>query len=269
MTGDPLYGRTIVVTRPECRAAELNSRLREAGAEVLAVPSIRFARVADRGPWNAVLAGKDSFTHIIFTSAVAVDTFVELCSEAGLTAASWLESRTTGAIGAATAASMESAGVTPELAGRGSSGAEFARKLTRKEGLGAGHRILLPGSDIARGELASALADAGARVEAVPIYQTIHEEAARAGPLFEALDRGELPDAVTFASPSALEGFLRICGKRGREVLESATVSIISLGSTTSEAIEREGLAPAAQARRPGAEALIDALREALADRDG
>lgn len=269
MTGAPLYGRAIVVTRPECRAAELSSRLREAGAKVLAVPSIRFSRISDPGPWNTALAGKDSFTHVIFTSPVAVDTFVELCSEAGFTASSWLGNCISGAIGASTAASLKAAGVTPAIVGSGSASAEFARELTGKEELGSGSRILLPGSDIARGELAGTLKEAGARVETVPIYQTIREEPSRAGPLFEALDRGELPDAVTFASPSALEGFLHICGKRGRELLESAAVSIISLGPTTSEAIREEGLTPAAQARHPGAEALIDALRKALADRDG
>ena len=265
MNEEALQDRTIVVTRPESRSAELSSRLEELGAKVFRVPSIRFSRPADAGPWKETIARKDDFTHVIFTSRVAADTFEALCSEAGFPAASWLKDCSAAAIGTSTGDRLEEAGILPVLVGDGSSGKRFARELIERELLGENSRVLLPGSNIARPELAETLQETGARVTSVPIYQTLEEDPARAERLFEALDRDEPPDAVTFASPSALSGFLGICGARGRKLLESPSVKIVSLGPTTSAAVRSEGLQVSAQAASPGTESLVEALREALA----
>ena len=264
MNEEALQDRTIVVTRPESRSAELSSRLEEFGAKVFRVPSIRFSRPADTGPWEETIARKDDFSHVIFTSRIAADSFEALCSEAGFPAASWLSNCTVAAIGAATGERLKEAGIVPSLVAGTSSGAGFARELIEKELLGEDSLVLLPGSNIARPELGAALKEAGARVTSVPIYQTLEEDPARAEELFEALDRDEQPDAVTFASPSALSGFLGICGARGRKLLESPSVKIVSLGPTTSAAVRSAGLEVSAQAASPGTESLVAAVREAL-----
>ena len=264
MNEEALQDRTIVVTRPESRSAELSSRLEEFGAKVFRVPSIRFSRPADTGPWEETIARKDDFSHVIFTSRIAADSFEALCSEAGFPAASWLSNCTVAAIGAATGERLKEAGIVPSLVAGTSSGAGFARELIEKELLGEDSLVLLPGSNIARPELGAALKEAGARVSSVPIYQTLEEDPARAEELFEALDRDEQPDAVTFASPSALSGFLGICGARGRKLLEAPSVKIVSLGPTTSAAVRSEGLEVSAQAASPGTESLVAAVREAL-----
>ena len=201
---------------------------------------------------------------MIFTSRIAADSFEALCSEAGFPAASWLSNCPVAAIGAATGERLKEAGIVPSLVAGTSSGAGFARELIEKELLGEDSLVLLPGSNIARPELGAALKEAGARVTSVPIYQTLEEDPARAEELFEALDRDEQPDAVTFASPSALSGFLGICGARGRKLLESPSVKIVSLGPTTSAAVRSEGLEISTQAARPGTESLVAAVREAL-----
>ena len=265
MNKKALQDRTIVVTRPESRSAELSSRLEELGAKIFRVPSIRFSRPADAGPWKETIARKDDFTHVIFTSRVAADSFEALCSEAGFPAASWLSNCTVATIGSSTGERLKETGIVPSLVAETSGGAGFARELIEKELLGEDSLVLLPGSNIARPELATALREAGARVTSVPIYQTLEEDPARAEGLFEALGRDEQPDAVTFASPSALSGFLGICGARGRKLLESPSVKIVSLGPTTSAAVRSEGLEVSAQAARPGTESLVEALREALA----
>ena len=264
MNKKALQDRTIVVTRPESRSAELSSRLEELGAKIFRVPSIRFSRPADAGPWKETIARRGDFTHVIFTSRVAADTFETLCSEAGFPAASWLSNCTVATIGSSTGERLKETGIVPSLVAETSGGAGFARELIEKELLGEDSLVLLPGSNIARPELATALREAGARVTSVPIYQTLEEDPARAEGLFEALDRDEPPDAVTFASPSALSGFLGICGARGRKLLESPSVKIVSLGPTTSAAVRSEGLEVSAQAASPGTESLVAAVREAL-----
>ena len=176
MNKKALQDRTIVVTRPEARSAELSSRLEELGAKVFRVPSIRFSRPADAGPWKEAIARRDDFTHVIFTSRVAADTFEALCSEAGFPAASWLSNCTVAAIGSATGERLKEAGIVPSLVAGASAGAGFARELIEKELLGEDSRALLPGSNIARPELGAALREAGIRVTSVPIYETREED---------------------------------------------------------------------------------------------
>ncbi len=266
MTGGALTGNTIVLTRPECRSAELASRLEELGAKVLAVPSIRFSPLEDSAPWQLALENRGSFSHVIFSSITAVDTFADLCSQAGSSLDSWLSECTVCASGAATAAALEDAGIAGVLVSSGSTGADFARELIEKEKPGPENRILLPGSEIARGELAAALRSCGAQIEELAIYRTCTEEPARAAPLLEALERGETPQAITFASPSAVKGFLDLCGEQGLGLLEDSNVRVISIGPTTSEDIRARGLEVSAQASRPTTEALIDALAGALGE---
>ncbi|MEC8894699.1 MAG: uroporphyrinogen-III synthase, partial [Planctomycetota bacterium] len=133
MTGGSLTGNTIVLTRPECRSAELASRLEELGAKVLAVPSIRFSPIEDSAPWQLALENRGSFSHVIFSSMTAVDSFAGLCSQAGSSLDSWLSECTVCASGAATAAALEEAGIAGVLVSSGSTGADFARELIEKE----------------------------------------------------------------------------------------------------------------------------------------
>ena len=266
MTGSSLHGATIILTRPECRGAELANRLKELGAKVLAVPSIRFSPIEDSESWRRALESRGHFSHIIFSSITAVDTFLGLCSQAGARLDSWAPDCTICATGASTAAALERAGITGAMVSSGTTGADFAREFIEKEKPGPGTRILLPGSEIARGELAAALRDCGAEVEELAIYRTCTEEPARAEPLLEALERGEIPQAITFASPSAVKGFLELCGEPGRGLLDHGGVKIISIGATTSEEIRARGLEVSAQATRPGTECIVEALAGALAE---
>ena len=266
MTGDSLTGNTVILTRPECRSAELANRLEELGAKVLAVPSIRFSPLEDSAPWQLALENRDGFSHLIFSSITAVDTFASLCSRAGITLDSWLPNCTVCASGAATAAALEGYGFTEIMVSSGSTGSDFAPEFIEKEKPGPETRILLPGSEIARGELAAGLRRCGAQVEEVAIYRTCTEEPARAAPLLEALERGETPQAITFASPSAVKGFLDLCGEQGLGLLEDSSVKIISIGPTTSEDIRARGLEVSAQAARPTTESIIDALAGALGE---
>ena len=64
MNENVLEDRTIVVTRPESRALELTEKLEELGAKPLAVPSIRFSKMADSGPWDDALSHRDLFKPI-------------------------------------------------------------------------------------------------------------------------------------------------------------------------------------------------------------
>ena len=50
VTGGPLAGRRVLVTRPDGRDERLAAMLRERGAEVERLPTIRIADLKDHGP---------------------------------------------------------------------------------------------------------------------------------------------------------------------------------------------------------------------------
>ena len=78
---------------------------------------------------------------------------------------------------------------------------------------GAGARVLIPASSRARDELPLGLRNLGFEVEVVEAYRTV-EPPDLAASVGRCLDQGF--DVVTFASPSAVEGFAGAAGRRSR-----------------------------------------------------
>lgn len=259
MTVVSLEGKTVVVTRGEAESAALRRAIEALGAKVLCVPSIRFAPADDLRAWNEAVAARRSFTHLVFTSQVAVRFFRELSAAAGLGPSAWSELRVA-AIGRRTAEAVAEAGLYCHHEAAAPSAADFAEEILAKEGLGPESRVLLPRSEIGRAELAEVLEAAGVAVASVPIYQTLAADPEKAAPFLAALDAGEDIDAVTFASPSALRCFLEVTGERGERLLRDPRVTIVSIGPTTTRALRDAGLTVHATARRPGIDELVEAL---------
>jgi uroporphyrinogen III methyltransferase/synthase len=76
----PLFGKRVLVTRPREQAAELVERLESAGADTVEAPMIRMEPPDDYGPLDEACARAGTFDWIIFSSAVAVDAFIDRCS---------------------------------------------------------------------------------------------------------------------------------------------------------------------------------------------
>jgi uroporphyrinogen III methyltransferase/synthase len=73
----PLFGKRVLVTRPRAQAVELIERLEMMGAEAIEAPMIRIMPPEDYGPLDDACAKAAEFDWIIFSSATAVDAFVE------------------------------------------------------------------------------------------------------------------------------------------------------------------------------------------------
>ena len=256
-----LSGKKVIVTRGAPQNESLCSALKALGADVIPVPTVRFAPAKDPRPWRQALDRRTGFTHVAFTSQVAVRYFLVLSSDSGFELSDWRHCRLS-AIGAATARTLREAGWPPDLVARGTGGIEFATELIEKERLGPGMRMLLPQSELARYELEDLLRAAGVAVDAVSVYQTLAETPEKAEPFRRSIAAGEKIDAITFASPSAVRFFLEMTGDEGRR--EIAVMRIVSIGSTTSKAVEEAGFAVAAEARAPGTPGLVEAVLVAL-----
>ena len=73
----PLFGRRIVVTRSREQAGELVEMLEERGAEAIQAPTIRIAPPEDAAALDRACAEAGTYDWIVFTSANAVDYFMQ------------------------------------------------------------------------------------------------------------------------------------------------------------------------------------------------
>ncbi len=242
----------MVVTRAEDRAETLKDALEALGAEVIVIPVIRHVPARDARPMEDAIRSARRFTHVVFTSRTAVEAFLEASARLGVPASAWASHRIA-AVGEATAGALEQLGLRGAFTAAGG-GAALAARMVEAGFVKAEDSALLPQSAIARPELREALERAGVFVHAVAVYDTVPEDPERFRPLRERLEAGDAPDAVVFASPSAVMAFLALGGPRARQALASGRMRAVSIGPTTSEALRREGIAVAAEARAPAAD---------------
>jgi uroporphyrinogen III methyltransferase/synthase len=72
----PLFGTTILVTRPEHQSQGLADRLRELGADVLCQPAIVIGDPPDWAPVDHVIERLGEFNWLVFSSANGVHYFL-------------------------------------------------------------------------------------------------------------------------------------------------------------------------------------------------
>ena len=208
--GPPLGGRRVLVTRPRAQAPELAERLAVLGAEPIVAPAIRIVPPEDMRPLDEACAAAASFAWIVFTSANAVDAFLERPAAAGRGAPALAGVRIC-AIGPATAARLATYGLTVDLAPADHRGEGVSAALRTGRDL-RGTRLLLPRADIARPALPDALRAAGAQVTEVTAYRTIAARDWPGAAVREMLLRREI-DAVTFTSASAVRKRRTVAGR--------------------------------------------------------
>ena len=148
------------------------------------------------------------------------------------------------AVGASTAAAVEAAGGGVEMAGHSGADALTARLAP----MVAGRSVVFPHAAGADPSTIESLEKAGARVTAIPVYET--------RPIAPGLDP---VDVVIFGSPSAITGW---CRSRGLDDLVLAVI-----GETTGQALAEHGYQSHVIADRPDYEALVTALDDYLRER--
>jgi uroporphyrinogen-III synthase len=243
----PLAGLRVVVTRATHQGEGLLQAFRAAGATAEPLPLLEVIPPADPRPLERAATELGLYDWLILTSTNAVDAFLPLACGA-------LPSRLkVAAVGAATAAALAEYGVLPDWTGGNDAEellAALAPHVTRRR------RVLLPQAADARPTLAEGLNQAGAEAVTVVAYdKRLPPEAPdRARELFAAAPLGW----VTFTSPRIVRHFVELFGKdweRRRPELQA-----VSIGRVTSAELARHGVAPAAEAARPGDAELVAAV---------
>jgi uroporphyrinogen III methyltransferase/synthase len=238
----------VVTRRPE-QSEWLCTRLRELGATVVELPLIAVVPPADTAPLDGALRAVGRYDWVIFTSANGVRAVAERARDLGLTPAAWRHQKVA-SIGPSTTAALREAFAGVEVAVEPATH-DAQSVLGELAAHARGSRFLLPTSDRARDALAEGLRAEGAQVDVVVAYRTVAPEGLR-DRVFEALRDGA--DAVTFASPSAVENLMAAAGALVPRVKAAV------IGPVTEEACRRAGIEIVAVATPSTAEGLAASL---------
>jgi uroporphyrinogen III methyltransferase/synthase len=260
----PLFGRRVLVTRPAERAGALARQLREAGAEPVRLPLVAIVPLRDPGLLDEALSRLGRYDAVLFTSRSAVRIFAQRLQARDEPAgeAEPVRPRAVWCVGPASAEEARRAGLEASVPARTGFDAEAMLEALARRGV-AGQRLLFPCAVGARDVLPVGLRERGARVDAVPIYETRPVE--HAGDALRAELAGGRLHALTFASPSAVSAFAALLDPEARG--QAKACAVVALGRATAAALARESLAPDAVAERPGAPGLVEALIRTLAER--
>lgn len=216
---------------------------------VLEIPAIEIGPPEDMSAVDRALDEMNTYGWIAFTSRNGVDFFLARARERRIA----VSGPRIAAVGPATAARLQEQSITVDICAVEATAAALAAELVRV-GV-AGLRVLTPGGDRSRPELADALRDAGARVDAVVVYRTLPAETGRER--LAAMLTGGRVDAVALASPSALDAIIAALDGDLRPLRR---VRLVCIGPTTAAAVRSAGLQPAAVAEPHTAAGLAAAI---------
>ena len=160
----PLFGRRIVVTRSRLQASDLRRRLEELGAEVIEFPTIRLEPPRSERPLRNAARHLGRYDWIVFTSANAVERFVEVVLEENGGEIRAFGRARIAAIGPATREAVERYHLAVALQPARYVAEEVVAALARVGDLD-GARVLVPRAEQAREVLPEGLRKEGARVD--------------------------------------------------------------------------------------------------------
>lgn len=232
----PLAGRVIVNTRAPHQAAELDERLRDAGAQTLAYPCIDIKAPADLsaldGAVRALMDGE--FDWLVLTSSNVVDVLADrmrACGQDRVPATVQVA-----VIGRRTGDSCRRRlGCTPAVL----PSRAIAEALLDALPVWQGERVLLPQSDLARSLLADGLARRGARVTTLTAYHTVLGSGGDDVPRLLAEGR---VDAVACTSPSTVRGLVQRITLEGAPLDALRGIPVVCIGPITEAAAVTLGL---------------------------
>jgi len=251
----PLAGRKVVVTRAADQVGDFTDALKEAGAEVIELPTIETVPPDSWEEFDRAALGLAGFDYALFTSANALRFFLARLKELGLDATG-LKGVKIIAVGPKTAAALVSAGFPPDVIP-----AEFVAEGVVEALSGVdmkGKRVLFPRAKEAREVLVEALREMGAEVVLAVVYQTVCPKAdpGRIREIF----RGGGVSAITFTSSSTVRNFMKMAGEGAAGLLGG--VSVACIGPVTAKTCEEMGILVSVVPRDYTVDALFDALTE-------
>ncbi len=249
----PLFGKTILATRDMAGCRDLAEQVFDRGGHCLMLPVIRLEPMTSHQPFIQCLKNLPHYDWVMFTSPNGVNLFFEAIDVLGGDARV-LGSCKVAAIGRMTSRRLTQYGIradfVPGVFTSRQMGMEFIKYETIK-----GKKILLLRSAQADHTLADILTQAGAHPLQVALYR-VADVSCDCSELLDSL-KNQAVDWLTFASPSSVKSFFAQVPKKA--VCDSSA-RIVSIGPTTSEALDEIDLRVDVEAREHTISGMLDAI---------
>lgn len=245
----PLFGKRIVVTRTRDQAGELSKSLRDLGADVIELPTIRIEGPPDRHEFAELVTHAHEYDWLVFTSPNGVERFFDAFF------ATYGDARSLG---------------NPRIAAIGNGTAQkireyrFAVDLIPKRFVAEGlieafkdvdvenQTILWIKAAETREVIGQGLTAMGAIVDECISYQTVPETEDLTGARAKLAEEGA--DMITFTSSSTVEHFFQL----GLEWPEDCVAA--SIGPVTTGTLVEKGMKPEVQSTQHDIPGLTDAI---------
>jgi uroporphyrinogen III methyltransferase/synthase len=252
-TARPLFGKTVLVTRPEHQAQSLVARLTERGARVLYQPAIEIRPAPDPSDIDRAIARLDNFEWIVFSSSNGVQYFMErLLHQARDVRA--LGTLRLAAIGPATVDALANYCLKADVCPQEYRAEALAQTLSVSV---EGRNLLLIRASRGRDVLAEMLTAAGGKVEQVVAY-TSQDVVNADAEVLEELANGRI-DWVTVTSSAIARSLSRMFGKK------LGQAQLVAISPLTADVLRDLGFVPSAVAEVYTTDGLIDAILAAEA----
>ncbi len=254
----PLLGQSVVVTRAREQASGLAASLRERGAEVLEVPTIKIVPPTNPRVVTEVLTGLNEYDWMVFTSPNGVAAFFEVFFKR------FRDMRDVGgahfaAVGPGTAAKLEALHLQVDAVPEENVAAKIVKAMAKLGSLD-NLRVLLLRAEVANPDLPRLFEELGAIVDDVPCYQTVAATEDASGAAARLAESGA--NWITFTSGSTVEQF-HARFNLPELVRRFPETKLASIGPETSKALLALGLKPAIEARPHTIDGLLKALEKA------
>jgi uroporphyrinogen III methyltransferase/synthase len=233
----PLFGKNILVTRPEEQSEGFRELLLEKGANPISFPVIQIYPPESWNSLDTAIKKLDSYHGLIFTSVNGVRYFIDRLHYLDKDIRE-LKGVRLYAIGPKTAKAVCDLGIKVDVVPEAYV-AESLLESLGKEPL-EGKRFLLPRAAIARETLPTELRKSGAEIDVAPAYQTLSPKSIDPEVLRK-VRAGEI-DAITFTASSTVTNFVELVGKESLPALKKAVIACI--GPITAKTAENHGLIP-------------------------
>ena len=252
----PLFGKRIIITRPQEQVEDFKTQLAQLGAEVIAFPTIEISEPSSWGSLDEAIRQIDQYQWLIFTSVNGVKNFFGRYRLAQKDIRD-LKGVKISTIGRATEKAVCSMNLNVEVVPNEFKAEGLVESLKGK--VMKGTRVLIARAKVARDVLPEELRKQGARVHVVEAYQTTIPKASRSQ-LQQILDERSV-DMVVFTSSSTVSNLVEIVRPSPlKELLDG--IAVATIGPITAQTAERYGLKVSVQPSQYSIPALVKAIVE-------
>jgi uroporphyrinogen III methyltransferase / synthase len=248
----PLFGKGIVITRPERQADDLAALLQKEGAHTIHFPTIKIVPPQSWQSLDAALNNLIDYNWLIFTSANGVQYFFERLFELDKDIRE-LQGIKICCIGPATALQVKKMGIKIELIPESYVSESILQSFAKIKM--QGQKVLIPRAAQARDVLPEGLKKMGAVVDVVTAYATVNS-GQKKEKLIE-LIRDKLVDVITFTSSSTVTNFLEIMGT---DYSLPSRIKIACIGPITAATARKAGFKVDIQQEEYTMQGLVKAL---------